>query len=39
MVASDDTLARVTRTIAQGVVGVLIAYAAEIITNFNLGEL
>lgn len=33
---SNTALAKCTRTIAQGVIGVLVAYAADIIAGFGL---
>jgi hypothetical protein len=37
--ASDTPAAKCTRTIAQGVIGVLVAYAAEIVASFSLDTL
>lgn len=37
--ASDTPTAKCTRTIAQGIIGVLVAYAADIIASFSLDTL
>jgi hypothetical protein len=37
--ASDTPTAKCTRTIAQGVIGVLVAYAADIVASFSLDTL